>query len=222
MKAESWWDVWLYLLGHFLTFIVTVFPLLPVDGDCGTQLVTMSRKSHLLGSDRVFLLRRFSWCICCMCCNVSDVVRHGQAGEGPLSPVPMFSLQTGPALHSPWVAQDYLCSQVTYSLPFSLAFPIPFQLCCEPQGFSPWPRRLSADLFCPQLFSSQGQTSVALSKPILFCQDIDFGSFLLDGNSFSFFHLFTHSVIFCTGAPLTCLTVCRRPVRPWTIDWAES
>ena len=44
----------------------------------------MRRPSHLLLLS--FLFSGFCWWICCMCCNFSDVVRQGQAGEGPRSP----------------------------------------------------------------------------------------------------------------------------------------
>lgn len=144
----------------------------PTDKGRGIHLVTMGGMAHFLGSDLCFLFSGFSWCVCFMCCNLSDVVRHGQAGEGPWS-VLVFSLQPWRhncvgALHGTWAAQDYLYSQAIYFVSLSLlplSFPIPFQPCYYTEVFSSWPIDLSADSLSVHNFSHfQGKRAYIFAR----------------------------------------------------------
>ena len=110
--------------------------------------------------------------ICFVCCNLSDVMRRGQTGEGSSSPILVFSLQPWPhnwgsVLQSPWAAARLLvfphylfsspqsaCSIFHYPIPFLLLAWCPFI----------WTQRLfSWSSFCLQICLFQGHVGIAIS-----------------------------------------------------------
>lgn len=143
------------LLGFSLLFLCFFYssPLQTKARDSSNHL---RRISHLLGSNPWFLFSGFSWCIWCMCYYLSEVVRHGQAGEGPWSPVLVFDLIACQCSPQPLGQHNITCifkSFVLFPSEYSASSVLSHSIAALLSAWGLFLLTLSADPLCVHNFS---------------------------------------------------------------------